>query len=149
MWGNKKNKHHGRITSLIGQGTVINGNIEFTGGLHVDGKIIGNVYAPENDDKACITISEHGYIEGEIRIPNIIINGGVEGNVYASNHLQLAKKARVHGNVYYHEIEMAVGAEVNGSLEHFHDAEVKEEQVTLTEEEPLLQVERDETKALN
>jgi len=117
MWGNKKNKHHSRISTIIGQGTKIVGNIDFAGGLHVDGHIVGNIAALK-DDKASITISEHGFVEGEIHIPNIIVNGKVEGNIYSSNHLELVKKARSHGNVYYNVIEMAVGAEVNGNLEH-------------------------------
>jgi len=149
MWGNKKNRHHGRVTSLIGRGTEIIGDINFSGGLHVDGKIVGNITAPDNDNSTCITISEHGHIEGEIHIPNIIINGNIEGNVYASNHLELAKKARVHGNVYYHVIEMAVGAEVNGNLEHFPEAEQEEEQIAISEEESLVKLEVEETKALN
>jgi len=117
MWGNKKNKHHNRISTIIGQGTKIYGDIDFTGGLHVDGHIVGNIAALK-DDKASITISEHGFVEGEIHIPNIIVNGKVEGNIYSSNHLELVKKARIHGNVYYNVIEIAVGAEVNGNLEH-------------------------------
>ena len=142
MWGNKKNKHHGRITSLIGQGTEIVGDINFSGGLHVDGRICGNI-SSSGDEKACITVSENGYIEGEIHIPNIIINGTIEGNVYASNHLELANKARVHGNVYYHIIEMAVGAEVNGNLEHFQEPE--KEQAALASEEALVKMSVEET----
>jgi len=148
MWGNKKNKHHGRITSLIGQGTEITGDINFSGGLHVDGKIVGNITTAADDNSTSITISEFGHIEGEIRIPNIIINGTIEGNVYASNHLELAKKARVNGNVYYQVVEMAVGAEVNGNLEHFEEPS-KEADLALSAEENLVQISVEETKALN
>jgi cytoskeletal protein CcmA (bactofilin family) len=48
----------------------------------------------------------------------IVINGLVEGDVYSSNHIELAAKARVSGNVHYHLIEMVMGSEVNGSLSH-------------------------------
>ncbi len=117
MWGNKKNKHHGRINTIIGKGTQINGDINFSGGLHIDGHIIGNI-ASLDDDDACITVSEHGLIEGEVHIPNIIINGQVKGDIYSSNHLELARKAQIHGNAYYNIIEIAIGAEINGNLEH-------------------------------
>jgi cytoskeletal protein CcmA (bactofilin family) len=117
MWGNKKNKHHGRINSIIGKDTKIVGDIEFSGGLHIDGHVIGQI-SSINDANASITISEHGRVEGEIHIPNIIINGKVEGNIYSSNHIELVKKARIHGNVFYSVIEIAVGAEINGILEH-------------------------------
>ncbi len=117
MWGNKKNKHHGRINTIIGKGTKIYGDIDFSGGLHIDGHVVGNL-ASTNDDHASLTLSEHGLIEGEIHIPNIIVNGKVEGNIYSSNHLELLKKAKIYGNAYYDVIEIAVGAEINGNLEH-------------------------------
>ncbi len=116
MWGSKKSPTK-RIDSLIGKNTQVTGDLDFSGGLLVDGKVIGNITASD-DENATITISENGLVQGEIQIPNIIINGSVEGNVYASNHVELAKKARVYGNVYYQLFEMAMGAEVNGNLVH-------------------------------
>lgn len=130
MWGNKKGSTK-RIDSLIGKNTQVTGDLDFSGGLLVDGKIIGNITASD-DDSATITISENGLVQGEIQIPNIIINGTVEGNVYASNHVDLAKKARVYGNVYYKLFEMAMGAEVNGNLVHVSS----EEQLGTVEAKP-------------
>lgn len=132
MWGNKKGASK-RIDSLVGRNTKIMGDLDFTGGLLVDGKVIGNITAAE-DDNATITISENGYVKGEIQIPNIIINGIVEGNVYASNNVELAKRARVFGNVYYNLFEMAMGAEVNGNLVHV--SEDKGSAVITDETEP-------------
>lgn len=119
MWGSRKRKVT-RIDSLIGQHTEIHGNITFTGGLHVDGKVEGNIAAPE-DSGAVLTLSEQGSIKGEVRVPNVILNGMVIGNVYAQEQVELALNARIIGNVYYHLIEMAMGAEVNGSLIHAAD----------------------------
>jgi len=48
----------------------------------------------------------------------VVINGTVEGNVYASARVELAAKARVKGNVYYQLIEMQLGAMVDGQLLH-------------------------------
>ena len=93
------------------------GDLDFSGGLLIDGKVVGNITASE-DENATITIIENGYVQVEIEITNIVINGTVEGNVYASNNVELAKRARVFGNVYYHLFEMAMGAEVNGNLVH-------------------------------
>ena len=117
MWGSKKTKHKGPITSLIGRGTKIVGDIDFYGGMHIDGEIYGNI-TDSSDSESSITISEFGHVVGEIHIPNVIINGQVEGNIYSSNYLELLNKAKIKGNIYYHTIEMAVGSEVNGSLEH-------------------------------
>lgn len=119
MLGRKKRT--AKIDSLIGQNTEIHGDIVFTGGLHVDGKVIGNVEA--TDPGSLLTISDQGTIEGEVKIPNIILNGHVVGDVYATERVELAAQARVNGNVYYNLIEMAIGAEVNGKLVHRTGAE--------------------------
>ena len=123
MFGRKQNKRNSQINTLIGSGTVIQGDIHFKDGLHIDGVIKGNVIA-EGDD-SMLTMSEHGRIQGEVRVHNIVLNGTVEGDVYASQHIELAPEARVQGNVYYNLIEMAMGAEVNGSLVHKSDKSSK------------------------
>jgi cytoskeletal protein CcmA (bactofilin family) len=115
MWGNNKRKKI-TINSLIGPGTEIRGNVVFSGGLHIDGKIEGNVFAAEDATTAILTLSEQGSIKGEVRVPHLILNGIVVGNVYASEKAELEVNARINGNLYYNLIEMAMGAEVNGNL---------------------------------
>ena len=118
MWGNgKKKSRPARVNTLIGQQTELRGDVHFSGGLHVDGKVVGNVLA-EEDDAAMLTLSEDGEIEGEVHVPTMTINGTVKGDVYARERIELAPRARIHGNVYYNLIEMAMGAEVNGNLVH-------------------------------
>lgn len=114
MMGRKKTENT-QVSTIIGQGVEIIGNVNFSGGLHVDGLIKGNVSAVGEGD-AAITLSELGAIEGEVHVPIIILNGAIRGDVYASERIELASKARVNGNVVYNLIEMAVGAEVNGKL---------------------------------
>jgi len=118
MWGkNKKPKQTAQIDSLIGQNTEIHGDVIFSGGLHVDGMVKGSVVAEQGND-SLLTLSERGTIEGEVKVPNVVVNGTVIGDVHASGHVELASQARINGNVYYSLIEMAMGAEVNGNLVH-------------------------------
>ncbi len=117
MFGKKKNFNSARIDTLIGQGTVINGDLIFSGGLHVDGKIVGNVLAEEGTE-AMLILSEFGSIEGEVKVPNMVLNGEIIGDVFGSVRVELAPKSRINGSVYYNLIEMAIGAEVNGGLVH-------------------------------
>lgn len=118
MWGqSSKPKQTANIDSLIGQNTEIHGDVVFSGGLHVDGTVKGNVIAEKGDDSV-LTLSERGVIEGEVKVPNVVVNGSVVGDVHASGHVELAAHAKIHGNVYYSLIEMAMGAEVNGKLMH-------------------------------
>lgn len=116
------------ITTLVSKATEITGDLHFSGVLEVEGKIRGNIYA-DDDSSAEVRIRESGLVQGEIKVPVVIINGFVEGDVHSTQHLELAAKARVVGNVYYHLIEMVMGSEVNGSLCHRSSAELKPRQI--------------------
>src|SRR5690554_1820873 len=118
MLGKKKQKPRrtaGHFDTLISSRTTIEGDVHFSGGLHVDGKIHGKVIAEEGSD-AVVRVSEVGEITGDVIAPHIIINGQVTGDVRSSAHLELAEKASITGNVYYKLVEMAMGAPVNGNL---------------------------------
>lgn len=103
-------------TSLIARGTLIQGDVRFSGALHLDGQIVGSVLAEEQG--AVFTLSESGQVNGEIRVPHAIINGQVRGDIHASERLELAPDARVVGDVHYRTLEMAAGAQVNGRMSH-------------------------------
>ena len=105
------------IQTLIGAKTRINGDVEFHGGLHLDGQINGNVKA-EAGSGAVVVVSEQGCIEGSVCVPNIVLNGVVKGDIDASDRVELGPKARVLGNVRYEIIETAIGAQITGKLIH-------------------------------
>lgn len=111
-----------KIATVIGAGTRIDGDVGFSGGLHVDGYVAGCVRG-EQETLSALTLSEQGTIEGDIEVPHIILNGTVIGDVYASRRVELAPKAKVTGTVYYNLLEMAMGAEVNGQLIHTKETE--------------------------
>jgi len=100
--------------TLIAPSAQIRGDIEFTGGLHVLGTVTGNISVGGEGGR--LVIGETGRVQGEIRVPKIVVNGKVEGDVHASEHLELAEKAVIEGNVYYTLIEMVMGAQVDGKL---------------------------------
>lgn len=116
MFRGGKNKMP-KIDTLVGHNTVLNGDVRYKGGLHVDGTIMGNVVADDDVDSV-LSVSERGVIEGDVRVYHVILNGKVVGDVHALEKIELAANARVVGNVYYKLIEMAMGSEVNGNLVH-------------------------------
>jgi cytoskeletal protein CcmA (bactofilin family) len=119
MFGNSKKKFRTpRITTVIGSGTEIAGDITFKNGLHVDGVIKGNVFSDPEDQSATLTLSEQGTIDGNVKVGNVMLNGTVIGDVFAANRVELAPKARIKGTLTYALLEMAMGAEVNGKLIH-------------------------------
>jgi cytoskeletal protein CcmA (bactofilin family) len=105
------------IDTLIGPKTRINGDVSFSGGLHLDGYINGNVSGEAGGD-AFLSVSEQGGIEGSVIVSHIVLNGLVKGDIDASQRVELGEKARVLGNVQYTVIETAVGAQINGKLIH-------------------------------
>lgn len=102
-------------TTLIARQTEVSGDMHFRGNLVIEGKVKGNVSA-HSDSDARLQIVDGGTVEGEIRVPHVVINGNVNGDVYAARHLELSSKAMVEGNVHYKLIEMVKGAQVNGAL---------------------------------
>ena len=105
------------IHTLVGDGTRIEGDLRFDGGCHIDGIVHGSVLA-ERDPEAVLSISEDGRVEGSVKVPRVILNGTVEGDVYASERVELGATARVVGNLHYELLEMTAGAEINGQLIH-------------------------------
>jgi len=117
MFGKKSNKPQNRIDSLIGAGTKIEGNVNFTGGLRVDGEIIGNVTAV-SDQPSTLVLSEHARIDGEIRVSHLVVNGSINGPVYVQEFLELQAHSKLKGDVHYQSVEMQLGAVVEGRLVH-------------------------------
>ncbi len=105
------------IQSLIGTGTVIVGNINFSGGLRIDGVVQGNIKAMEGSH-SMLVVSEQAKIDGEIQAAHLVVNGSINGSVYATQLVELQPKARVKGDVIYSAIEMHHGAVVAGTLKH-------------------------------
>ncbi len=103
-------------TTLIAEGTEIRGDIHFGGRLHIDGKVDGAVHG--DGAQAILTLSEHAVVTGEVHAPHIVIDGTINGDVFATDRLELASNARVEGNVYYKLLEMSAGARINGKMVH-------------------------------
>lgn len=113
---NRKKTGSAQVDTLVGRYTTVEGNLRFSGGLHVEGTVRGNVYADDAERPSILILNETGRIQGEVNVPRVVINGCVEGDVHVSDRVELAAKARITGSVYYNLIEMAMGAEVNGNL---------------------------------
>ncbi|GAB2623811.1 bactofilin family protein [Novilysobacter erysipheiresistens] len=112
----------GQIDTLIGPQVVIRGDLQFSGGLHIEGRVIGKVFA-EDGQQAMLTLAQNGSIEGEIHAPVVVINGRVDGDIHSSERMELASKARVQGNVHYKVVEMAAGSILSGRLLHVESME--------------------------
>jgi len=104
-----------RIDTLIGKSARVHGDIEFAGGLHLDGSIVGNVRS-ERMLASTLSVSEGGSIEGNVEAQNVRLDGTVKGDIHASGRVILGATARVEGNLHYGVIEMTLGAQIMGKL---------------------------------
>lgn len=112
MFGWKKNPP---IRTLIGEGTVITGEVRFADGLRIDGEVHGNVTCT-GEARSMLVISEKARVCGKVRAGHVIINGLIEGPVMAEDLLELQPKARIVGDVRYEALEMHQGATIDGEL---------------------------------
>jgi cytoskeletal protein CcmA (bactofilin family) len=116
MFGRKTNPAHGgSIDCLIGAKTRVEGDVQFEGGLRVDGQVKGNLLGSQN---SLLIVSEQAQLEGEVHATQAVINGRVAGSVQVSDRLELQAKARIVGDVQYRTLEMHPGAVVEGRLIH-------------------------------
>lgn len=115
MFFKKSNRVQNSINTLIGVDTRIDGDVHFSGGLRIDGAILGNVIEP-NDSPSTLILSEHGSVEGAVSASKMVVNGKVIGSVKANQFIEIQAKARITGDVHYKSLEMHTGAVIEGKL---------------------------------
>jgi cytoskeletal protein CcmA (bactofilin family) len=130
MFGKKINKPNSHIDSLIGEGTRIDGDISFSGGLRIDGHVRGNITGTE-DRPSTLVLSDQAIIEGGIEVSHAVINGTVVGPIHSHDYLELQSSARISGEVCYKTVEIQIGATVEGMLLRHDEAKPENNVVPL------------------
>jgi cytoskeletal protein CcmA (bactofilin family) len=110
------------IRSLIGEGTVVQGEVRYEEGLRIDGEVHGDVVAV-GEARNLLVISEKARVVGKVKGGHVIINGTVIGPVECDELLELQPKARIEGDVRYGTIEMHQGAAIDGELRSIRPSE--------------------------
>jgi cytoskeletal protein CcmA (bactofilin family) len=110
-----RDSRQSRIDTLIGKSARVSGDVEFAGGMHLDGHILGAVRSDDSPDSS-LSVSESGSIEGPVQVPTVLLEGTVKGDIHARQRVVLGATAKVEGNVFYGVIEMTLGAQIVGKL---------------------------------
>lgn len=123
MFGRKRNKtiEVTKLSSLIADNLHIVGDVLFSGGLRVDGKIEGNVLNKEGE-RSLLVLSDKGVIVGRVRTYDAVVNGSISGDLEVEHFLELQANAKVSGNIVYRQLQMDCGASVDGQLEKTEEA---------------------------
>ncbi|MBL8331279.1 MAG: polymer-forming cytoskeletal protein [Rubrivivax sp.] len=111
-WNRKKQPP---IRSLIGEGIVLKGSIEFTDGMRIDGEVHGDLTAGR-DAASLLVVGANAKVVGKVNADHVIIVGEVVGPVMCTGLLELQPTARVSGDICYQLLEMHPGAVVEGEL---------------------------------
>ena len=124
-WVSVSKKANKAVGTFIGSDTRISGDIQFVGNVLIDGYLEGNVKAEGSDSK--LTIGERGHVKGSVVVPNLLVNGTIEGKVRVAERLKLGPKARIIGDVQYNLLEMSIGARVDGKLIYKSEGSIVQE----------------------
>lgn len=115
----RKKKNAGKFAAqtptVIAEGTHILGDLKFVGSLVIEGEVTGNILCQEGSESS-VSVLDKGLVRGEVRAPTVAVSGRIKGDIQSEKLVELSNGAVVEGNVYYTVLEVAKGAQVNGSL---------------------------------
>ncbi|MCK0512833.1 bactofilin family protein [Aromatoleum buckelii] len=133
MFGRKRNKaiQVTKLSSLVADNLEIVGDVVFSGGLRVDGKIEGNVLGKEGE-RSLLVVSNRGAITGRVRVHDAVVNGRIDGDLEVEHFLELQAGAHVSGHIIYRQLQMDCGAVVDGRLEKVEEAAVDKKVVDIS-----------------
>jgi len=106
-----------RIDSLIGPDTAVDGDVNFVGGLRIEGEVKGDVCV-SHAGAGILMMGEKGIVEGNVRVTHLVVYGTITGSVYVTDLVELRPSARIVGDVHYGSLEMQMGAVIEGHLVH-------------------------------
>ena len=101
--------------SIIGSDLEIIGSLLATKSLRIDGTVVGNIKTKAGAD-VCIALGKTGLVQGNISGVRVLVAGRVEGNVLATERVELHSGADVHGDIIYAQIGIEQGARLSGLL---------------------------------
>ncbi len=98
------------ITSVIGEGSVLEGTMEITGNLRVDGTFKGKLRITEN-----LIVGKRGLVEAEVNTRSALVGGTIKGNLSASEKIALQSGSRLEGEMITSKLVIEEGVSFQGS----------------------------------
>jgi cytoskeletal protein CcmA (bactofilin family) len=101
----------GLLSGFVGNGTALTGEASFKGMLRVDGHLSGKV----NSEGGTLIVGNNGQVDADIEVAIATIHGTVNGDIIASQRLELGRAAKVNGNIQTPSLVIEQGAVFEGS----------------------------------
>ena len=114
MWKEKKDmkKNDAEIKAYMGEDTVFSGLLNYSGTVRIDGKFEGQVITEDT-----LIIGETGHLMAEISAGTIICMGYVEGNLMASQKIEIHSTSKVVGNIKSPALNIELGGVFDGTCD--------------------------------
>lgn len=125
----------GRLSGFVGHGTTLTGETDFQAMLRVDGHLIGTV----SSSTGTLIIGTNGQVDANIAVAAAMINGTVNGDIIATEKLQLGRTARVMGNIQSPKLIVEEGAILEGSCSMLKARENREKTVAAATPPPVVE----------
>jgi cytoskeletal protein CcmA (bactofilin family) len=119
----------GRLSGFVGHGTVLTGETNFEAMLRVDGHLMGTVAS----DSGTLLVGTNGQVDANISVAAALVNGNVNGDIVATEKIQLGRTARVVGNITTPRLILEDGAVLEGSCSMVKAKEAQEHHAAETE----------------
>jgi cytoskeletal protein CcmA (bactofilin family) len=113
--------------SIIGSDLEIFGSLLATKSLRIDGTVVGDIKTKAGAD-VCIALGKTGLVQGNISGVRVLVAGRVEGNVLATERVELHSGADVHGDIIYGQIGIEQGARLSGLLSKIINEDEQEDE---------------------
>jgi cytoskeletal protein CcmA (bactofilin family) len=82
------------VNTIIGEGTILKGDVKVEGSIQVDGEFEGTIDAADT-----LVIGESGKVDGDATVANAVIGGRMYGNVFASGKIELQRGSQLLGDI--------------------------------------------------
>jgi cytoskeletal protein CcmA (bactofilin family) len=115
--------------TLIGAATRIEGRMVVNKSIRLDGTIEGSIES-STDNQVTVAIGHSGLVHGDVRAHRVLVNGQVDGNIYAREKCELHETSKVKGDIHYGLLGIEHGAEILGLMVKKIEATGEVESVT-------------------
>jgi cytoskeletal protein CcmA (bactofilin family) len=100
----------GRLSGFVGHGTTLTGETNFQMMLRVDGQLTGSV----SSEGGTLIVGTNGQVDANVDVASAMINGTVNGDIVATERIQLGRTAKVVGNIQTPRLVLEDGAILEG-----------------------------------
>ena len=100
----------GRLSGYVGNGTVLTGETSFQAMLRIDGHLTGRI----SSESGTLIVGSSGRVDANVAVASAVISGTVNGDIVATEKLELTRTARIIGNVQTPRLVIDDGAIFEG-----------------------------------